>query len=316
MSTIGKPANMNLVMNAKQFLSVVWCLAPLAVTAGSRTSADYSIPADTVDAGGRPAVTANYANVGSLGGIGGIGTVVAPSETARHGYVGQLLETTNIVLSGVPNTNVNENSTRQLAARFAYDDGTVTPLAAASVAWSVVNGPLSGVSAAGVATATNVYQDTPATVRGASGGRSNTLGLLVINTGIDDFASYAGDGIDDAWQVQYFGVNNLNAQPGRDPDGDGQTNYFEYVATTIPTDANSRFRLSISNIVAPPNRKAIVFSPRSASRLYTVEARPRVESGPFQTVTGLVNDAASVRTVTDTNAVSSNKFYRVKIEFP
>jgi hypothetical protein len=295
--------------------AVVLLLAPLGANAGSRNSANYSIPSDTTDSGGRRSTTAAYVNDGSVGGIGGISTVAVPSETARHGYPAQLIDVTNIVISANP-TNINENSTRQLAARLGYDDGTVSPLAGASVSWSVLNGPLSGVSAGGLATATNVYQDTPATVRGASGGRSNTLGLLVINTGIDDFASYASDGIDDAWQVLHFGLNNPNAGPGFDPDGDGQTNYFEYVATTIPTDGNSRFRLGISNVIGQPIRKAITFSPRVGSRVYTVEGRPRVDTGPFLTITGLVSDAASIRTVTDTNAVTPDKFYRVKIEFP
>ena len=89
----------------------------------------------------------------------------------------------------------------------------------------MMSGPLSGVNASGLVTATNVYQDTPATVSGSSGGYNTTLGLLVLNTGIDDFALYAADGINDAWQVQYFGENNANAFPGIDADGDGQTNY-------------------------------------------------------------------------------------------
>jgi hypothetical protein len=290
-------------------------LLPIVTIAGSRTSATYSIPTDVTDGGGRRVTTAAYSNDGSIGGIGGLSSVGSPSETAKHGYPAQLIDVTNIVLSANP-TNINENSTRQIAARFTYDDGTVSPLAAPSVAWSVVNGPLNGVNASGVATATNVYQDTLATVRGASGSRSNTLGLLVINTGIDDFASYASDGIDDAWQVQYFGLNNASAGPGQDPDGDGQTNKFEYVAGTIPTDVTSKFRLSISNVVGQTNQRAIQFSPRFASRTYTPQFRPLVHSGTFLTLTGIVSDAATVRTVTDTNAGGAAKFYRVRIDYP
>ncbi len=290
-------------------------LAPCLVKAGSRASANYSITTDVTDAGGRRATTAAYSNDGSVGGIAGLSIVAAPSQTAKSGYPGQLIDVTNIVLSANP-TNLNENSARQIEARFTYDDGTVSPLAVASVAWSLVNGPLSGVNASGVATATNVYQNTLATVRGASGGRSNTLGLLVLNTGIDDFAFYAGDGIDDAWQVQYFGQNNLNARPGADPDGDGQTNLFEYVAGTIPTDTTSKFRLSISNVVGQTNQRALQFSPRFPSRTYTPEGRSLVDSGTFLAVTGLVTDAATTRTVIDTNATGGTKFYRVKISNP
>ena len=42
----------------------------------------------------------------------------------------------------------------------------------------MMSGPVSGVNASGLVTATNVYQDTPATVSGSSGGYNTTLGLL------------------------------------------------------------------------------------------------------------------------------------------
>jgi hypothetical protein len=292
----------------------VFMAALLTASAGSRNSANYSIPADVTDSGGRRTTTAAYSNDGSVGGIAGLSTVVAPARTAKQGYPGQLLDVTNIVISANP-TSINENSTRQLAARLSYDDGTVVPLAAASVGWGVVSGPLSGVNASGVASATNVYQDTPATVFGTTSGRSNTLGLLVINTGIDDFASYAGDGIDDAWQVLYFGLNSLNAGPGGDPDGDGQTNYFEYVATTVPTNALSKFRLAISS-VPPQPWVNLRFSPISEKRLYTVQGRPLVDSGLFSTILGDINDVGDERIFTDTNAVGTSRFYKVLIEFP
>ena len=301
-------------MKTAPILLLTACLFPLAAVAGSRSSANYSIAADTADSGGRRATTVAYSNDGSIGGIGGRSTVAAPAETARHGYIGQLFDLTNIIVSAVPAT-INEGSTRQLAARLAYDDGTTTPLAPATVAWGVVSGPLSGVSAGGVATATNVYTDTLAVVRGSSSGRSNVVNLTVLNTGIDDFASYAGDGIDDSWQVQYFGLNSLLAGPGQDPDGDGQTNYFEYVATTIPTDGTSKFRLNIAPVPGRP-WVDVRFSPVSEKRNYTVVGRPLVDTGVFNTVLGNILDNGTERTLTDTNALGLSRYYKVRIEFP
>src|SRR5688572_26373917 len=115
-------------MPMKKIISLA-CLvgfAPLAAVAGSRTSANYAIPADTSDSGGGRTTSAAYVNDGSIGGIGGLSTVALPATTARHGYPGQLFDVTNIVVAATP-TNINENSTRQLAARLAYDDGTVSP---------------------------------------------------------------------------------------------------------------------------------------------------------------------------------------------
>ena len=284
--------------------------------AGSRASASYSVAADTINAGGQRTTTVAYRNDGSLGGIAGLSTVAAPVQVARHGYIGQLVDPAGLMISANPIT-LNEGGTRQLAAFLSNDDGTVaSSLAAASVAWSVLSGPLSGVSAGGLATATNVYVDSPATVQGAYSGLTGTLGLFVFNTGIDDFAFYAGDGLDDAWQVQYFGENNPNALSGADPDGDGQTNYFEYVATTIPTDASSKFRLNIDPVNGQPTYRDIRFSPLSVKRVYTVQERPLVDLGLFTPTLGPLNEVGGERIITDTNAVGAAKFYRVNIDFP
>jgi hypothetical protein len=62
-----------------------------------------------------------------------------------------------------------------------------------------------------------------------------------------------GDGLPDAWQIQYFGsVNAPNAQPAADPDGDGLSNLEEYLLGTDPTNADS-FGDGISDgPLAPP----------------------------------------------------------------
>lgn len=72
------------------------------------------------------------------------------------------------------------------------------------------------------------------------------------------------------WQIQYFGsAGNPNAAPGFDADGDGQTNFQEFLTYTIPTNAasvapattlifsNSQIQLSFTQ---PPNRSALVES--------------------------------------------------------
>jgi hypothetical protein len=46
---------------------------------------------------------------------------------------------------------------------------------------------------------------------------------------------YAGDGIDDTWQIHYFGHGNPNGLPLADPDGDGRNNLAEFLAGTDPT---------------------------------------------------------------------------------
>ena len=75
-------------------------------------------------------------------------------------------------------------------------------------------------------------------------GNTGTLALSVLNVNTDDLPGYLGDGIDDAWQVQYFGLNNPQAAPTVDADGTGQTNFFKHIAGLNPLDPNSRFSLS------------------------------------------------------------------------
>jgi hypothetical protein len=291
-------------------------LIVLPAQAGPRSSASYSISAETADGGGRKTSSASYSNDGSIGGIAGIGTVVSPAEIAKHGYIGQLYDVTGVLVSASP-TTVNEASTRQLNASAALDDSTVLALAANQVSWSIVTGPISFINSSGLATAGNVYQDTGATVRGDYQQKFGTLGLTVLNVGNDDFGIYANDGIDDAWQVQYFGVNNPNAAPGLDPDGDGQNNYYEYIVGTVPTNAASRFNLTINNVVGQPTQKLLTFSPRLTDRIYTVEFRTNLSAGNFATLTTATqSDNGTIRMVTDTNAVSAGKFYRVGITFP
>ncbi|MEP6809072.1 MAG: dockerin type I domain-containing protein [Chthoniobacterales bacterium] len=57
--------------------------------AGPRTSANYSILADTVDSGGKPASSANYSQIGSLGLLAGLSNA-ASGVQVNAGYVAQV----------------------------------------------------------------------------------------------------------------------------------------------------------------------------------------------------------------------------------
>ena len=289
-------------------------LLSAAAHAGPRTSADYAVATDTADIAGQRTTSANYTNNASAGGITGLGT--SADAAAKHGYIAQLYEVTGLTLTAV-SLNVNEGTTDQLAAWQTLDDATFLAVPAASVAWSVASGPLTGISAAGVATAGIVYQDTAATAQGIFSGNTGTLGLTVRNVNPDDFGSYAGDTLDDAWQVGYFGLDNPLAAPAQDPDGDGQTNLFEFTAGLIPTDPQSRFRLTIAPVPGLSTQKRLIFSPLVAGRSYAVEFRPSLTTGAWAPLTGTTfSDAGSERTVTDPAATGATKFYRVKVSQP
>ena len=311
-----RPAQPPVRRLAIQFAVAAIFVLPVALRAGSMTSVAYSVAADSVDAGGRKTTSALYNNQGCLGGIGGISTVGAPAEVARHGYAGQLYEVVDLAVSANP-TNVNEGTTRQLRASAVLDDATVLNLGPATVAWSVVSGPVDSINASGLATAGHVYQDTLATVRATALAKAGTLDLLVSNVSNDDFGSYAGDGLNDAWQVQNFGENNPSGLASADPDHDGQNNSYEEMVGSIPTDGNSFFRFRIEPVPGHADRKNLIFSPRIGGRTYTLEARTDLAAGAYGAVSPVVvSDVGPERTVTDIDAIETNKFYRVVITKP
>ncbi|MBL9132125.1 MAG: hypothetical protein JNG86_13060, partial [Verrucomicrobiaceae bacterium] len=141
-------------MNTRRLLLLLSMLATV-LHAAPRGSTSYSVPADSADSGGRRATSVSYTNHGSAGGITGVSSVPSPSETARAGYIGQLYEVTALQLAATPAT-VNEGATRQLGAVQLLDDLTTIAIPAGSITWSVQSGPLSGISAAGLATAATV----------------------------------------------------------------------------------------------------------------------------------------------------------------
>ncbi len=296
---------------------ILTLLAAAAVAhAGSRASSSYSVPADSADSGGRRAASANYTNDGSLGGVAGISTVAAPAQTAKSGYIGQLYEVVDLQLAATP-TSINEGGTRQLTATQLLDDNSTLAVPATSVAWSVAGGPLASISANGLATAGIVYQDTAATAQGSHAGLIRQLGLAVLNVNPDNYGSYAGDGVGDDWQHQYFGPDNPLAAPLQDPDGDGQNNAFEWTAGLIPTNPLSRFLLHIETVPGQPGQKKLIFSPRFNDRTYTVKSRTDLGPGPWSPLaSSTTTDVTEERTVTDLDATGARKFYRVEITKP
>lgn len=285
--------------------------------AGPRTSASYAVATDTADAGGQRTSSTSYTNDGSAGGITGLSTVAAPAQTVKSGYIGQLYDVTALQLAAAPLT-VNEGSTRQLSATQVLDDATTLNVTANAITWTVQNGPLTGISTGGLATADIVYEDTLATAQGLYGGLTGTLDLTVVNVNTDDIPGYSGDGLDDAWQVQFFGLNNPDAGPDIDADFDGQDNLFEFTAGLIPNDAASRFLLNPAPVPNQPGQMNLVISPRLPGRTYTVKSSLTLAPGStWDPLTSFsILDNGITRTITDLDATGTRKFYKVEITKP
>ncbi len=289
-----------------------WASALLAVLAAlaSASAATPTLVHSAATAGGRQAV-GNVVVNSAIGGLGGSASVT--TFAARHGFVGQLTDVQSIAVSSTT-TTVNEASTRQLAASATFTDSTGLPLFGTTASWSVSGGGLASVSASGLATAATVYQNTNGVARADYLGQFGTLTLSVVNVNADDFGTYAGDAIDDAWQVTHFGLASASAAASADPDGDGQNNLFEYLAGTTPTSGSSVFTLAVS--ASSASQRTVRFSPVTVGRSYTVEYATSLSPLNFTTLSGPPVDAAGTRSLTDTSTANAARYYRVRISLP
>ena len=306
---------------------VVLLLASSAIMprlgAATRTTAsgDYSLTAESSEAGGgkiKGGPGDIYRIDSSIGGVVGLAVASSPALDLKAGYAGQLYDATALVVSAAPAT-VNETAARQLAGVQLLDDSTLLAVSAAAINWSVFSGPVASISAAGLATAGTVFQNTQATVQGTFGGFTGSLNLTVLDSIADNFGAYAGDGVGDDWQVQYFGAPpNASAGPSVDFDGTGQTNLFKYLAGLNPLDPNSRFTLTIQSVPGQPGQRNVIFAPRLTDRTYTVTATPALAAGSYVPLTNpsAPSDTGPQRTITDLNAGGAAKFYRVEITKP
>jgi hypothetical protein len=289
-------------------------ITTLPLAAQTRGSAHYSISAETVNSAGTAASSGHFQAQSQAGTI----SAVSSSEAglSKAGFLGQIYDVTGLTLTAVQAT-VAENGTRQLLPLLTLDDATLLAVPAASATWSVLDGPVD-VSTSGLASGETIAAADTALVRASYLGFTADLNLSVLNVNTDDFGTYAADGIADDWQVQYFGEDNPLAAPTLDPDGDGQSNNFEFTAGLSPLDAQSRFLQTMQNVPGQPAQMRLQIAPRLTDRTYVIESSPTLGlSANWQPLTSFTtSDAGNVRTITDLSATGAAKFYRVRITGP
>lgn len=290
-------------------------LLSASASAQLRSGGSYSAVMEAHSAGGGASTSPSYGSQITVAPVAGTSESVPTALVNRSGFAGQIMNPASLNPAATPAT-VNEGGTRALTANVVMDDSTTLALAAAEPVWSISSGPLISITPAGLATAGGVYVDTGALVTASWQTLSASLGLTVLNVDPDNFGIYAGDALPDDWQVIHFGVGNPSALAGRDPDGDGQSNQFEYVAGVVPTDAGSRLLFQILPVPAEPLHKDLRFEPIFPDRTYVVQQSSNLDSGPWFPVTGVTQTSSGVRTVTDTNAAGVLRFYRVFISKP
>lgn len=112
----------------------------------------------------------------------------------------------------------------------------------------------------------------------------------------------------------YFGTtsNTGNAADDQDPDGDGLSNFFEFVAGMDPTDRTSAFTVTVDKSAANPK---VIFGPALNSRNYEVWSSTSL-NGDWALADGTTTAVGTQRTFTDSNTSGTKRFYRIKITLP
>lgn len=121
------------------------------------------------------------------------------------------------------------------------------------------------------------------------------------------------------WQSNYFGATNIPAAALlADPDSDGAKNYLEYLTGTIPTNANSSWKIS----VARSNNQAHVLIPQIANRATEVQVTTNLLDVDSWTPLNVPANAPffpvsnRLQIISDPVTNQPTKFYRVRVYEP
>ena len=118
------------------------------------------------------------------------------------------------------------------------------------------------------------------------------------------------DGLDDAFQRRYFPLfTAAPAAPGADPDGDGFSNYAEYISGTVPTNAASLLRLE--SVTQNTSGTTLAWQSATGKR-YQISRRSALVTAPWQNLGGPMTATNNLATFLDAAATNGMKFYRVQ----
>jgi hypothetical protein len=300
-------------------LLMVGSLAPLSLAAQTAsTSASFALNQDGGGSGGGrisnagATIVADTSTGGSFG--GGVSNVTTSGFQMKPNYTGQLSDVENVTVAASPAT-VDEGGTRQFEAVATMDDGTTltNPL---STIWEFVGQAIVSLDApTRTATAGIVFEDTPATVEATILGTTGDLEVTILNINADNFAEYAGDGLDDGWQVNFFGTPpNTDAGPGENPDGDPFNNADEFLTGFSPVDGGDFLKLSLQSVSA--GTATLVINKVIPGPIYTIWAGTDLSGSFPEVVTGSAYTYLAEETdtlVIDTSAGSGRKFYILEV---
>jgi hypothetical protein len=118
-----------------------------------------------------------------------------------------------------------------------------------------------------------------------------------------------GDGLEDDWELAYFGT--LGRDGSGDFDGDGHTDRQEFSAGTDPTNRGSILRaLTLTSF----NGATTILWSASPGRTYQVQFKDDLNHGEWTDLAGLVTAHGSTASAVDPfNGTTAQKYYRITL---
>ncbi len=119
------------------------------------------------------------------------------------------------------------------------------------------------------------------------------------------------NGLADAWEYLYFG--NIGVNPNADANGDGMSNFQEYLTGNSPVAPNSGLRVTAISF-DPAHANSLITWTSNTVHFYTVETTTNLVAGPW-TDSGLgtiIPDSGVATTRTVSNAGQTKRFYRIR----
>ena len=155
----------------------------------------------------------------------------------------------------------------------------------------------------------------PTILAGTGGSGISTSDTVIITRQTGDHDSNT-NGMSDAWEQEHFG-HITGASPNADSDGDGELNWEEYVADTIPTNGASVFSNRIVQASGGGILQLIVPAPTTNSRRYDAWFTTNLMGSQWQNLNFNTPGASdgSALTLTVTNTVES-AVYRTGVKLP
>ncbi len=139
----------------------------------------------------------------------------------------------------------------------------------------------------------------------AAGDYNDKCDLFVVKLGGVDSDH---DGLDDDWEVAYFG--NLDRDGAGDFDQDGQTNHQEFLVGTDPTNQGSVFRTMTVAPVGGGN--PLILWTGGSDRTYRVEYKDDLGAPAWTTLSGTVSWNGQTGSMVDPGGSGQpQRFYRV-----